>query len=427
MQAEILFFAVVIIWGIAFRNKSETISYFGDPVYAAWFLLSISIFGYTPSVLQYAIRLAAICFGLLAVFTDGTITFCVPKRTPIVTLFIIYLVYGGVSVAWSVDALQTAVKVVELFVDVLVISKAVEIDGIDIAAKKLTKIVLAGCVLVEFYALAGFVVMNGTFFSASSGILGRHLTGVIVSADSLCGIMTLVICYYLNFRKGFWDNVILALAFVVLFLGQARTSLISVLIMLMIYFFRTNKKFFYVGLLGVLGVVAFYNWDTIYAYFVRGSTDENLRNMSGRTVMWGWARELIAERPLFGYGFGSGGEMVSTRIGMSSLHSGVYETLMGVGYVGFIQLIIIYVLTIIELVRNILVYGISKNVFEIMLLIDLTIRTYVSGGIGGWQSQQMMIFLIIIFGYSHFGNLGTLASRCEAKYEEEFPNGESEH
>ncbi|MCD8096229.1 MAG: O-antigen ligase family protein [Ruminococcus sp.] len=394
MQAEILFFAIVIIWLIFWRNRSETIALFSDPVYAVWFLLSISMFDYTPSVLQYGIRGAAILFGLFIVLRTQELM--LPRNLAVV-LFFVYILYCGLSTMWSVDALQSAVKAAELLVDVLVVSTAIRTYGVEEAASKLVKITVTVSVLVEVYVIFGFMLMNSTFFKVSKGILGRQLTGVIVSADSLCAMSILLICFYLNAEKSRTKNLILIMAFVELILGQARTSLVSAVIILAIYFFRTKRKYLYISVAAVVLFIAFQNWDTLVAYFIRGTDEVNMQTMSGRTTMWSQARTLIAERPWFGYGFGSGGEIVSSQINMSSLHSGIYETLMGVGLVGFVQIVAIYIITLIYLIRSCIRDGISNSVFEIMFLIDMSIRTYMSTGLGGWQSQHMMIFIVLMF------------------------------
>ncbi|MGN0395680.1 MAG: hypothetical protein ACI4EF_09970, partial [Coprococcus sp.] len=68
MIAEILFFATVLMYLVFGKKRGGSVSEsLRDPLYMAWFLMSLSVFNYTPSVLQYIIRAGTISFSLIAI------------------------------------------------------------------------------------------------------------------------------------------------------------------------------------------------------------------------------------------------------------------------------------------------------------------------------------------------------------------------
>ena len=114
--------------------------------------------------------------------------------------------------------------------------------------------------------------------------------------------------------------------------------------------------------------------------------------------MWEIASEYISERPIFGYGFGAGGELVGARYyGVATVHSGIYETLLGTGIIGLflLSMQIIYVIHL--LLKNIILEGFRNNIADILIVIYFVIRTVTSLGIGNWHSQELMIWLVFFF------------------------------
>lgn len=399
MGAEILYFSLMIGYLFLGRRNSRFISIVKNPLYFSWMLMSMSIFGYQPTTVQYIFRASAMIISLITCAYMRK-EFKIINRGPI-TILILYLLLCFGSVFWSVDKIQTLIKVMEIAVDMLLISTILQTEEKETALYKLFYVLLGMCILLQIYVALGAVVMHSKFLTFSRGVWGIKLTGVIVSADSLGGICVFVLAALMNMKDIKYRKIFMSIAIVELLLCQARTSLISFSLIALFVFFRTKNKFLYISAGLIVGLLTFKYRDYVYKYFLRGSDALNMKTMSGRTVMWNNAKSMIAQKPWFGYGFGSGGEIISLQNnGMTSLHSGIYETLIGVGYIGFSLLVIIYLFMLAILIRNIILHGLKNNVLEIMLFSDLTIRSYMSTGIGGWHSHVLMIWLLLVFSYS---------------------------
>ncbi|MGN0395592.1 MAG: O-antigen ligase family protein, partial [Coprococcus sp.] len=327
-------------------------------------------------------------------------------------LLLIYLFLCAASFFWSVDYIQTAVKVAEIVTDLCLIAAICRVDGSNRAFDKMMQTLLSACMLVQISILIGMIMFRGTFLSTSNGALGFKLTGGIVSANSVGGICVFTIICLLNAPQMPHKFFYMFISLLELFLCQARTSMVSIVLVLAVYGIKSKNKIAYFGAALCSLLVVYFNLDSFYAYFLRGTDAMNMQTMSGRTIMWDNAKVLIQEKPLLGYGFGAGGEMVSElNSGMTSLHSGIYECIIGVGYIGFTLLLLTYVCVLFSFFRMAKKHGIKSIVFEGMLLIDLTIRTYMSTGIGGWHSHTIMVWFLLVASLSYGHEITLSADR----------------
>ena len=194
-----------------------------------------------------------------------------------------------------------------------------------------------------------------------------------------------------------YKRILLFVSGITLILAQARTSLIIACLIFIIQLFSTKHKARYIVVIIPIILLAINNLDLINSYFLRGAAESNIVGMSGRKYMWELAEGYINNRPFLGYGFGAGGFIVASKINMSSLHSAYYETLMGIGYIGGVILLSIYIYSGSLLAINTIRKGIYNNSVEIMLFIFFTIRSYTSLGIANWHSYEIIVWIILVF------------------------------
>lgn len=401
MKAQLLYLTVFIILLLLFHKKANIIkSYFNNRLYLCWAMMSITMFGYTPSIIQYGIRATAILLSILMLLKSKKRT--IVRMYPICFLLIIFLVYCLTSTFYSVDKIQTAIKVIELFIDLWLILELLEEEkNYEKVFFRLIAIIMIVMVFSLVVTFIGMVIMPGTFLRKSSSIIGFQLTGVILSSNSIGAAAVLLLIGLLHTPRFRGKILFMCLPLGAIFLAQARTALISLLCILVVYLLASKHKFRYLLIVIPLLLIGYSNMDLIKAYFLRGADAGNIQTMSGRITMWNAAKVLIEKKPLMGYGFGSGGEIISkAHHNMSSLHSGVYETIIGIGYIGFIILLIIYIICIGLMVRSVLKNGIRKNSFEIMFMMDISIRSYVSTGLGGWHSYGIMMWYLMLISLS---------------------------
>ena len=152
-------------------------------------------------------------------------------------------------------------------------------------------------------------------------------------------------------------------------------------------------------LVGIIIVVV--NFDLLCTYLLRGQTIEQFRSGTGRIDIWNTALPYIENRPVVGYGFGAGGEIVAKNLfGLATMHSAIYETLLGIGVIGLCSLCIQYFYVAIRVINNVLKYGFNNNLMDLFLLLYFLIRSLTSVGIGNWHSQEIMIWYYFMFAVS---------------------------
>lgn len=368
-----------------------------DKLYLCWLLMSISIFDYKIAIIQRAIRFFATVYTLLVSVKNiqkrGFITYWVA-----IPFFCFWYTAAG-SLVYTVDVIETAFKVFEILADFLLVVALFQKDNKDEVIKDIINITIGMYVLMLIAAVTGFILLDNVkiFGRHNDGLLGKQLMGGIVGANSIGNMAVIFWIWLINMPKFRYKLAFYGLSLFIIIFAQSRTSLILMAIMLLFNIFGAKYKLLYVGAIAVIVLVLLNAQEFVLAYFIRGAAMSNITTMSGRTRMWEVARTYISERPLLGYGYGVGGYIVSSKFeDMSSLHNGVYETLMGIGYIGLIPQVMIYIGTCFSLGMRILRKGIKKYTFECMLIIYLTVRTYTSTGIGGWHSHEMLVWFFMV-------------------------------
>lgn len=368
-----------------------------DKLYGCWLLMSISIFNYRIPIIQHILRLIATGYTLmisLMVLSKHN------KKTYVPTIFFIsFWIVAAFSIFYTVDLIETTFKVVEILADFLLVLALFKCENKNKMLCDIFKITIGMYVFMLTAALFGFVFLNnvGIFGRSNSGLLKVQLMGGIVGANSIGNMAVILWIWLINQPKAKYKLLLYSLSLFIIIFAQSRTSLILMVVMLVFNIFSIKHKMLYIMTLIIIVVVMYKFSDLVMAYFIRGAAMSNISSMSGRTGMWRVAREYIKQKPLLGYGYGVGGYIVSQKFeDMSSLHNGVYETLMGIGFIGLIPEVCIYIYVLFKLFINVIIYGIEKYCFEIMMVIYLTVRTYTSIGIGGWHSHEMMIWFLIV-------------------------------
>lgn len=398
IQYYFVYVLMLIALGIYDKNSGRRIVNLikKDRLYLCWLLMSISIFDYKIAILQRAIRLIATGFTLL--YSLKRISYNGFRTYWIAIPFTCFWFVAAGSLIYTVDFIETFFKIFEILADFLLIVALFQNDDQDETIKDILKITVGMYIFMLVAAAIGFILLRnvGIFGRTNDGLLGMQLMGGIVGANSIGNMAVILWIWLINKPKFKYKLVLYGLSLFIILFAQSRTSLILMAVMLLFNIFGAKHKVVYIGAIAILVAVLINAQDLVSEYFIRGAAMSNITSMSGRTKMWEVAREYIAVRPLLGYGYGVGGYIVSSRFeDMSSLHNGVYETLMGIGYLGLIPQVMIYVGTCLGIGIRILKNGIKRYTFECMVIIYLTVRTYTSTGIGGWHSHEMIVWLFL--------------------------------
>ena len=403
-MVELIYILICLTFILICYNKKEKIKkYLNIPKEARNFyiMLGLLIFSATATKLKFYIVLRAlsviiVVFMIIHCYGRNSLKL---KRNIIALILLCFLSICLVSVIYSVNRLETLVKVIELLCDLIVIWLIFTYDKPANATKNIFSIIVFTYIVQLCMMTFGFFVAPSFFtIKGTKGVLGIQMGGGILGANGTGVAAIIPIIWCLNVTKSKLRNMVFLLAMFALILAQSRTSLIILCIILFVNLILTRNKIKYLLIFSILFLIGLQNLNHIMNYFNRGAATVNISTMSGRTIMWELAKVKILEKPFLGYGFGAGGYIVSSmHHNMSSLHNGVFEVLMGVGFIGFSFIIIAYIISSVQLAFNCLTKGLAKNAIEVMILILLTIRTYTSISIGGWHSIEILLWYYLIF------------------------------
>ncbi len=364
-------------------------------------LMMISALNY-GTIVQYGLRILNICFSGYIIMSKLISGKKKLKKLSCTFLFGVYFGFCTISSIYSVDIFETVFKCIELWEDFIIIWLLFSSDNYEKVISNIFEVIISVLVNLEIISLVGFIILPSEFSNnETKSVLGLQLSGGILSANALGALGMIIIILLLNSKYQNKYKLII-LSFITIFLAQARTALIIMGCILLVQSLCTKRKGRYLILSICIVIVLLNNFEFIKVYFLRGAAESNISGMSGRKYMWDIAKQYINNKPLLGYGFGASGIIVSSIINMSSLHSGYYETLMGIGYIGLMLLLCLYVYSGILLIKNIFFKGFYNNSIELMLFIFFSIRSYTSLGIANWHSYEMTIWIILVFSINTF-------------------------
>lgn len=341
--------------------------------------------------------------GLVSKKSDKKIHF---NFAMIFLLFNIFFYF--ISTVYSVSSLKTFLKCFEIFTDFCLMYAIYQKDEKDFVVNTFNVtvftifievlITVLGFILIpQYFTDGGYSIENSLFGTRlSQGFLGANQTSALA-------VLCLFWLFFSNRKNNFLNLFMFFVCIFAMFFSQSRTTLLLVPIIILLRFFKPNSKykFFYFIIVALLVGICFVNFDKIKLYVLRGQTEEMLKSGTGRTTMWSVAKTYVEKKPIFGYGYGVGGELVSEEyFGMSSMHSAKYEILLGTGYFGYYLLIFEFIIVVFLICRNILKYRFKNNLLDIMLLLFFIVRSYSSSGIAGWHGPEIMLWYFLLFSVS---------------------------
>jgi O-antigen ligase len=349
--------------------------------------------------------------ALRGVFASAAFVVVVPRlrlpqrKLPGLTALTLYTAVAVVSVLYSVSLLVSLGKAFEMVVGLAIIWAIASSPHAVEELRRLVRLlmVLLGATITT--AVVGFFAMPGMFSQIQTrpGFVTRAaMVSPFASGNSLAATGALIAAYslgrYLNDESA--DRRWWLIGFAV---GTSSTLLAAgrqgvVIWVLSIGALLVVHRRALLGLLIVPASAALLvvGWDTISTAFVRGQNTDLFLTASGRTTFWGEAISAFAEQPIAGYGFGTGRTAVLARIDadfISSLHSGYFEALIGVGLLGTVPLLYATALAIRWSYRR-LRAGVDTDLA--ILMIPLLVQTAVSLGFAAWLLPAVFLFAALV-------------------------------
>jgi O-antigen ligase len=311
-----------------------------------------------------------------------------------------------VSALWSQERIQTIGKSTELVLAGLIFLEVSRDEHPILRVEALRQIVLLTMSAIATITVLGFVLRISTFVQPRPGIIASttaqapFLSGNGLGYVASALILVIFAEWQAHTLPGKAALGQLAFATALFSTAASRTSFGILLLTILLVIFKRSKVF---GTLAASAVVigAFLFWSDILDFLQRQQAHSgNMDTLSGRTVVWTAAFRLFEEHPLLGVGGGIGGKVVVSHISniyisvMSSLHNGFFETLTGLGLVGFLIGSSMMLLT----TWRALGAWNSNPEFAgtYVLIIHVWLTTTMSTGVLGWMGYEVALFLCII-------------------------------
>lgn len=320
-----------------------------------------------------------------------------------VAALVCYVLIAVLSTLYSAAPLVTLAKAFELMAGLApVVAVAYGPKPRQRLSDMLLLVILSQALLVMVAAI-GFFVLPATFaylesrpgFIVTETLFPPYAhSNAMASISAIVGMFSLACAIEARSPRWLWRTMaVISVGALVLASGRQGVAMYLVGITLVLWVRR--RRFMVLALVpAVVGLVWTYG-DSIIEALTR-DRPSNFVNITGRLGFWEAAVATWERHPWTGWGFGSGGRFVVLenlgRGGTSSLHSGYFEALTGVGILGFIPLVYAVV--------RIVAWAISElrarsDVAAAALIFLLLLRTAVSLGFGGWLTVEFVLFAIL--------------------------------
>jgi O-antigen ligase len=393
--------------------------YFPNWLEAAWLFLGLGTMMYQDKNAQQALSGVLYTTDILrfgCVMIALTIVVLHLKRVPRfrvnpITIFLIYNILGVASSLWSTSFVNSLGKSVELLTATAVVWVTMARPDKNARLQRLVNWSIVETALCLVYVIIGAILDPENYIEASPGIFHYDLGGERFSSNSvsrygaLLGLFCLAKALTEQGRRRWFYGLgyLICLAFPVA--AQGRTGMIAVVLGTALIFARLYPMRSILAIPATAGFALLMFGDILLKLFMRGEDQAQFDSLSGRTTMWDAAWQVFLARPLygvlFGTGFGVGGRTVFLKLssnaltpaffnGISSLHNGLMEVLLGVGLFGFI----VWLFAVLwATVPAIVAYIRGDQWPNLIGLVAVFTATFLSTGIGGWLDQEVQYFL----------------------------------
>jgi O-antigen ligase len=331
------------------------------PLEWAWLILGLSSVSFvvrsSTQVLSGALDVTNLQrFGLVLI----ALTIIAPhlKQVPRfrlnpISLYLVYILFGVCSTLWSAGPLATFGKSIEMLAGVLVVWITMARVDAEARLRRLVYWTVIESMLGLVYVALGNIFDPTEFnsyvgrYEVSNGALLPYLwDSPKISADNVSvlgavvGLFCLAEALARKKRRGLLFFILGYLASaVVAVLAGGRTGLTAFAAGTGLILFRhfPTSSVFMIPATGGIAVILLGN--TLLNLFMRGQNPGMFYTLTGRTSIWEAGLAVFLTRPWLGSGWGVGARVVALAgfgpSGLTLLHNGFLEVLLGVGLVGF--------------------------------------------------------------------------------------------
>lgn len=398
-MSELLFVVINILFGLLLfifkKNKIDNFLGNNRFLYYCLSIMFISNLGFS-SVIQFSMRIFGVVYSFIILLLYLKKYNNIKINKPFLLIFI-YIVFCLFSTLYSVSKVQTLFKSIELLIDFFIVITLYSIEDREKFVIRTFQTIFVISFFLLISNILSFILLSSKYSGSKKSLLGFRLNGFLGSNKAgALSVICIIWVLLLKNRKDKMYYSVLLISILTAFLSQSRSTLILIPVILFIKMYQPKDRFKYFIIFLLILLFVLNNMDLIWTYVLRGQTESQMADLTGRVNMWEASYKYIRERPVFGYGFGAGGEIVALNMyGASTMHSGIYETLLGTGYTGLILLMIQYFYVFIKVFFRTISSGIKNNLADIIFVLYFLIRSYTSLGIANWHSQEIVIWYLI--------------------------------
>lgn len=356
---------------------------------------------FVMAVLKGIVYLVAASFSLLVLRFGGFLINATKHK-----LYIFYICICCFSVTWSLsvpNTLSAIVGIVSVFMFLLAISKMSDTEGILSSIVKAAELIVVLSVLYSFKSELAYDYLQGV----------ERLSGVTDGPHGLARAAAVVIIYYFfywgsiqNVFRKFYVLFISALCFYSIVAADSRQVLFALFVPLVVFYSLKIYSSKNLRLIDYFVFTLFLTFTVVLiSFFLLSSTDSSLLDkfsrtdnseiytLTGRTVIWQYAMELIELKPYLGYGFGVGGDVLSeyfeTDYGWTtfSAHNFLLHAILDIGIFGAIILTTWFFKSLFYSIKYQSDFSISILVFSLFVML---IERIIAGTMG-------FLYFVIMF------------------------------
>lgn len=285
----------------------------------------------------------------------------------LVGVLTIYAIICAASTLWSVYPTWTLYKSLEYLVDIALLASILATFASAEGYKTILDWTwtLDGLLLISVWL--GAWLRPGEAFQPSPGLIGVQVYGILPQIDAngvghLSAILSIVALSRLLLRppgktgRAFY-GLVFTLGLATMAVAQTRSAILGFLVglALLLYFSRRRRATVFV----IVTVVLLFSLTSARVlteeYFRRGQNSELVGSLSGRTTWWESGWQEFVKHPWMGMGAYTARFTVLEKMGdldASTVHNTYLETVLGVGILGLIPLIAVFLWTWRLLIRE---------------------------------------------------------------------------
>jgi len=281
-------------------------------------------------------------------------------------IFSIFILYASTSILWSANFTESLILFIR-FLSILLFSLYFTSNFNIEQIMNFFKIFFIAITILSFF---GTLILPDLFVhqdlihsGAWRGLLGHKNA---FGAFSIL-VLILLLTHKYRFRYKKIHLVLILTTLVNIWRSESVTAYILTVTIIFLFiaykiliFYKNKNLILFSSIVSMSTILIVLFFFIIYRNFefILALVDRDI-NLTGRTNIWYFVRLYISRRPLFGYGYGGfwasdfAIELIAN-IGftITSAHSGTYDLLLDLGYVGFILIFIHLILSIIIAIQK---------------------------------------------------------------------------